>query len=531
MWIHESQRVFGDRMINEQDKATLLELLLGETEKMKVKKDDIFNVERIIYGDYFAGIDGENRPYVQIEDIPQMIEKIKEYLEDFNSGTKHPMKLVMFLDACDHVSRICRVLRQPQGNALLLGVGGSGRQSLSKLATFMNNYKLYQIEVIKGYNMTNWRDNLKTCLLQAGGEGKITSFLFVDTQIINEQMLEDINGVLNSGNVPQLYKAEDMEVITTVGRQECQRKGVAINKMNMMSNYLLRVKANMHCIIAMSPLGDIFRQRLLKFPSLVNCSTIDWFSEWPEEALISVGTGSIEDGTIELNDHDKKGCIEMFKVIHKSVESIKDRYKDEARRIAYVTPTSFLELLSSYKSVFKERTDHVTKAKMRLSKGLTALAEASVEVAKLQKDLDAKAPELEVTAKETAEKKVIIEAENKEANEVKKVVSAEEEVAAGQAAEVKKIKDEADADLAVALPALDKAVAAVRKINVADFYEMKQVGTPGQSMVKMFHVACLMMNDMMKVGKPKKPTDDKKKQYDPDGWFELGKGKLLANPK
>ena len=115
-----------------------------------------------------------------------MINKIIEYLEDFNSGSKHPMKLVMFLDACDHVSKICRVLRKPQGNALLLGVGGSGRQSLSKLATFMNNYKLYMIEVVKGYNMTNWRDNLKTCLMQAGAEGKITSFLFVDTQIINE---------------------------------------------------------------------------------------------------------------------------------------------------------------------------------------------------------------------------------------------------------------------------------------------------------------------------------------------------------
>lgn len=196
-------------------------------------------------------------------------------------------------------------------------------------------------------------------------------------------MLEDINGVLNSGNVPQLYKAEDQETIMTVGRQECQKKGLPVNKMNMMSTYLARVKANMHCIIAMSPLGDIFRQRLLKFPSLVNCSTIDWFSEWPEEALLSVGRGSIEDGEIELSTEDKEGCIEMFKVIHKSVEKIRVRYLDEARRIAYVTPTSFLELLSSYKTVFKERTKHVQTAKMRLSKGLQALAEAAVEVAKL----------------------------------------------------------------------------------------------------------------------------------------------------
>lgn len=55
------------------------------------------------------------------------------------------MKLVMFLDACQHVSRISRIIRQPQGNALLLGVGGSGRQSLSRLATYIMNYGLRQI--------------------------------------------------------------------------------------------------------------------------------------------------------------------------------------------------------------------------------------------------------------------------------------------------------------------------------------------------------------------------------------------------
>jgi dynein heavy chain len=110
LWIHENQRVFGDRMTI-PDKAILLDLLLAETEKLKLKKTDIFTVERLLYGDYMNGIDGENRPYVQINDLVAIITKINEYLEDFNSGSKHPMKLVMFLDACDHVNRICRVLR------------------------------------------------------------------------------------------------------------------------------------------------------------------------------------------------------------------------------------------------------------------------------------------------------------------------------------------------------------------------------------------------------------------------------------
>lgn len=55
-------------------------------------------------------------------------------------------------------------------------------------------------------------------------------------------MLEDINGVLNSGDVPQLYKNEDLEGIFNVGKAACQKKGLALNKMNMMSQYLLRVK-------------------------------------------------------------------------------------------------------------------------------------------------------------------------------------------------------------------------------------------------------------------------------------------------
>lgn len=95
------------------DKDILIDLLMIEAEKIKLKKSDIFNADRLLFGDYISGIDGENRPYIQITDLDLLLSKINEYLEDSNSGSKHPMKLVMFLDACDHVNRICRVLRQP----------------------------------------------------------------------------------------------------------------------------------------------------------------------------------------------------------------------------------------------------------------------------------------------------------------------------------------------------------------------------------------------------------------------------------
>jgi len=140
LWIHENKRVFGDRMVSAEDKETLDDMLHEEALKVyNLEKEQIYVAERIIFGDYMFGIDSDNRPYNLIKDLSQMQTKIEEYLDDYNAGSKHPMRLVMFLDACDHVNRICRVLRQPQGNALLLGVGGSGRQSLARLAAYISS--------------------------------------------------------------------------------------------------------------------------------------------------------------------------------------------------------------------------------------------------------------------------------------------------------------------------------------------------------------------------------------------------------
>lgn len=110
----------------------------------------------------------------------------------------------------------------------------------------------------------------------------------------------------------------------------------------MFVSYVGRVRKNIHMIIAMSPLGEIFRARLRKFPSLVNNCTIDWFSEWPEEALLGVGRGQIEAADLALED-SMDGCVEMFTIIHQSVFKESNIFLESLGRYNYVTPTSFLE--------------------------------------------------------------------------------------------------------------------------------------------------------------------------------------------
>lgn len=93
----------------------------------------------------------------------------------------------------------------------------------------------------------------------------------------------------------------------------------------------------------MSPMSDKFRANLMMFPSLVNCTTIDYYFEWPEDALLSVAKEQLY-GKIDLGMH-QKGVEKMFSIVHKSVEKTSLDMIEELKRYNYVTPTSYLELI------------------------------------------------------------------------------------------------------------------------------------------------------------------------------------------
>ena len=522
LWWHENTRVFGDRLTNLTDRTMLSDLLKSQVEEsFGVKAQDLFNAERIIFGDYMQG--DSDRPYVQISNMKLLIERIEHYLEDYNTEYK-PMRLVMFLDACDHVSRVCRILRQPQGNALLLGVGGSGRQSLARLATYISMYKCSQIEVAKGFNMNNWRDFLRNLLLTAGEENKQMVFLFSDTQIIQEQMLEDINNILNSGDVPALYKPEDMERITTIGDIECTKKKIDKTNMNKFTQYLLRVRKNIHIILAMSPVGEAFRNRLRQFPSLVNCCTIDWFTEWPDEALMGVAKGSMQEADLNLGTA-LDSVVEMFKTMHQSVEQKSKVFYDQLRRRNYLTPTSYLAVLNLYKFVLNDQRQALNHEITRKDNGVKKLEEANKAVMKLQEDLIVKQPQLEKTQLQLVEKTKVLAVEYEQAEETRKLMAVQEADAKESEETATRLSNEAELEVKKVEPKLKEAVKQLKGLDDSAFVELRTLKVISEKKRPFIEAMLIMHGDKMK-----KPTDPTQLANDPQGLLGAMK-RALENPK
>lgn len=125
------------------------------------------------------------------------------------------MNLVFFLDCIQHLTRISRILRQPRGNALLVGVGGSGRRSMAKFAAFVNlNMQTFQIEITKNYKDKDFQESIKDLLKKCVmNEDEQQQFLFSDNQIISENFLEDINNLLNTGEIPNLFLKDEKEIL------------------------------------------------------------------------------------------------------------------------------------------------------------------------------------------------------------------------------------------------------------------------------------------------------------------------------
>jgi dynein heavy chain len=144
----------------------------------------------LFFGDMLAPAQAPKRPYSECPEFSVLQQEVETHLAGHNDMSNKPMDLVCFLYMIEHLSRIARVIKTPGGNSLAVGVGGSGRQSCARLACYMADFNVFQIEIAKGYDMVAFREDMKSMVTKAGGNAEQTGFLFNDSQIKDEGFVE-----------------------------------------------------------------------------------------------------------------------------------------------------------------------------------------------------------------------------------------------------------------------------------------------------------------------------------------------------
>ena len=162
LWVHENLCVYYDRLVDEKDEGLFLKLMNScLIEEMKIQTKELFDgdenwrVAQLIFGNFLEP-HAVIKNYCEIEDKPKFKALIHEYIDEFNALAKNKLDIVLFEDALNLLARINRILNQPFGNALLVGLGGSGRHSLTRLATYMQDFHLFEIEMDRDFSQNEW---------------------------------------------------------------------------------------------------------------------------------------------------------------------------------------------------------------------------------------------------------------------------------------------------------------------------------------------------------------------------------------
>lgn len=572
LWVHECFRVFGDRLVGVPDNTEFSNMI----EKVLHARFDVSfgtlcpGKESPVFADFLN--EGRDIPvYEDAVEEEELRHVMVNKLEDYNESGYVAMDLVLFRYCLEHICRISRVIALERGNMMLIGVGGSGRQSVARLASSIQDYKIFMIEVTKTYRLVDFREDLKRLYRQAGVENKPTTFLFNDTQVVDEAMLEDVNNVLTSGVVPNLFAPDELEEVHNDLGPLAKKEGVDIDEPGILDKFLIdRVRNNLHIILCMSPVGEAFRNRLRMYPGLVNCTTIDYFTAWPDDALMAVAEkfmddvnldvpmpgetvddegGEVEDRNVtEDIDHEeareawkqslKLGISKTFATIHSSVVKKSEAMLEEIGRHNYVTPINYLELVSGYKLLLAEKRTELGDSADKLSNGLDKIDDTSVKVAAMGKELEVTQVEVAEFQKECDEYLVVIVQQKKEADDQQKAVGARKEKIGVEAAATMEMAANAQHDLDEAMPALAAAIGALDSLNKGDITEIKSYNKPPPLVALVMEGVQVLRKGKTDWASAKKALGEgdfikQLKEFDKDHISEATRkklGKYIANP-
>uniref|UniRef100_A0A8C8JGC9 Cytoplasmic dynein 1 heavy chain 1 n=1 Tax=Oncorhynchus tshawytscha TaxID=74940 RepID=A0A8C8JGC9_ONCTS len=507
IWAHEALRLFQDRLVEDEERRWTDE-----------------NIDMVALK-HFPNIDREkalNRPilysnWLSKDYIPVEQEELRDYVKArlrvfYEEELDVP--LVLFNEVLDHVLRIDRIFRQPQGHLLLIGVSGAGKTTLSRFVAWMNGLSVYQIKVHRRYTGDDFDEDLRTVLRRSGCKNEKIAFIMDESNVLDSGFLERMNTLLANGEVPGLFEGDEYAALMTQCKEGAQKEGMMLDTHEELYKWFTsQVIRNLHVVFTMNPSSEGLKDRAATSPALFNRCVLNWFGDWSTEALYQVGKEftiklDLEKPNYKVPDYmpvvyDKlpqppshreaivNGCV----FVHQTLHQANSRLSKRGGRTMAITPRHYLDFINHYADLFNEKRSELEEQQMHLNVGLRKIKETVDQVEELRHDLRIKSQELEVKNADANDKLKKMVKDQQEA-EKKKVMS--QEIQESVYKQQEKIKDKqlsVKVDLDQVEPAVIEAQNAVKSIKKQHLVEVRSMANPPGAVKLALESICLLLGE------------------------------------
>ncbi|XP_028159308.1 dynein heavy chain, cytoplasmic isoform X5 [Ostrinia furnacalis] len=507
LWAHEALRLFQDRLVEDSERQWTDENIDNVAMRFfpGINRDQA--LERpILYSNWLS------KDYVPVN-RDQLREYVKARLKVFYEE-ELDVPLVLFDEVLDHVLRIDRIFRQPQGHLLLIGVSGAGKTTLSRFVAWMNGLSIFQIKVHNKYTGADFDEDLRTVLRRAGCRDEKLAFILDESNVLDSGFLERMNTLLANGEVPGLFEGDEFAALMTQCKEGAQREGLMLDSNDELYKWFTgQVMRNLHVVFTMNPSSEGLKDRAATSPALFNRCVLNWFGDWSDGALYQVGkefTSRMDldsaeyvppdlfpaaCGMIGARPSHRAAVVNACVYVHQTLHQANARLAKRANRTMAITPRHYLDFIQQMVKLYAEKRADLEEQQLHLNVGLGKIAETVEQVEEMQKSLAVKSQELQAK-NEAANAKLRQMVKDQQEAEKKKVESQEIQVALEkQTKEIEAKRRDVMADLAQVEPAVIEAQNAVKSIKKQHLVEVRSMGNPPAIVKVALESICLLLGE------------------------------------
>lgn len=503
VWAHEALRLFSDRLSEQSERDWTFSMICDVAKH----HFPIVDEKAALQGPFLFS-NWISRNYMPV-DRSQLKDFLKERLKTFGEEEVE-VNLALYDDLLDHVLRIDRVFRQPQGHLILIGASGSGKvicskvwhcllkTTLSRFVAWMNGMKVFQLKVHRKYSQEDFDFDLKEVLRCAGFKSQKVCFIMDESNIMHSGFLERMNTLLANAEVPGLFENDELNTLIANCKDAAQKQGLFIDSQDeIFAWFTQQIINNLHFVFTMNPPESGLSSKATASPALFNRCVLNWFGDWSESTLFQVADNMLQDLDLYLVDSSMVDSriviLQCLVSIHAVASVVGEQVNKDYGKRSHNTPGAFIEFLAQFRHLVEERRFALVEQRQHLSVGLDRIKATVLEINDLRLKLAQKQAALDEKNVLANQKLQSMIQDQQEAEQNRLTSMRFQKSLRLQESEITSRRRIVLADLSKAEPAVLEAQQSVQNIKKQHLTEVRSMTNPPEAVKLAMESVCTLL--------------------------------------